>query len=86
MFVFHGFDDPIHVMHYIEHTKISTTRTLLCDRIDFRYSEPIIPGKTIESALLFVLVISPVIIQQKDHCDEQIFFTHINDEIYETTL
>ena len=69
--MFHGFDDPIHVMHYIECTKISTTRTLLYDRIDLRYFEPIILGKTTESALLFVLVISPVIIQQKDHCDEQ---------------
>ena len=71
MFVFRGFDDPAHVMHYIERTNISVTRTLLCDRIDLCYSEPIILGKTIESALLFVLVISPVIIQQKDHCDEQ---------------
>ena len=71
MFVFRGFDDPIHVMHYIERTKISATGTLLCDRIDLHYSEPIIPGKTIESALLFVLVVSPAIIQQKDHCDEQ---------------
>ena len=71
MFVFHGFDDPIHVMHYIEHTKISATRTLLCDRIDLRYFEPIILGKNIEFALLFVLVVGPIIIQQKDHCDEQ---------------
>ena len=71
MFVFRGFDDPVHVMHYIEHTKISATRTLLCDRIDLRYFEPIILGKNIEFALLFVLVVSPVIIQQKDHCDEQ---------------
>ena len=71
MFVFRGIDDLAHVMHYIEHTNISATRTLLCDRIDLHYSEPIILGKTTESALLFVLVISPVIIQQKDHCDEQ---------------
>ena len=71
MFVFRGFDDPVHVMHYIEHTKISATRTLLCDRIDLRYFEPIILGKNIEFALLFVLVVSSAIIQQKDHCDEQ---------------
>jgi hypothetical protein len=60
--VFRGFDDPTHVMHYIECTKISATRMLLCDRINFRYSEPIIPGKIIESALLFVLVVSPIIV------------------------
>ena len=60
--MFRGFDDPIHVMHYIECTKISTTRMLLCDRIDLRYFEPIIPGKNIEFGLLFVLVVSPVII------------------------
>ena len=71
MFVFRGFDDPVHVMHYIERTKISATRTLLCNHIDLRYSEPIILGKTIEFTQLFVLVVSPVIIQQKDHCDEQ---------------
>ena len=71
MFVFHGFDDPVHVMHYIEHTKISATKMLLCDCIDLHYFEPIILGKNIEFGLLFVLVISPVIIQQKDHCDEQ---------------
>jgi len=71
MFVFRGIDDLAHVMRYIERTNISATRTLLCDRIDLHYSEPIILGKTTESALLFVLVISPVIIQQKDHCDEQ---------------
>jgi hypothetical protein len=71
MFVFRGFDDPIHVMHYIERTKISATTMLLYDRIDLRYFEPIIPGKNIEFALLFVLVVSPVIIQQKDHCDKQ---------------
>jgi len=69
--VFRGIDDPTRVMHYIERTNISATRTLLCDRIDLHYSKPIILGKTTESALLFVLVISPVIIQQKDHCDEQ---------------
>ena len=69
--MFRGFDDPVHVMHYIERTKISATRTLLCDRIVLRYFEPIIPGKNIEFALLFVLVVSPVIIQQKDHCDKQ---------------
>ena len=69
--MFRGFDDPVHVMHYIERTKISATRTLLCDRINLHNSEPIVPGKTIESALLFVLVVGPIIIQQKDHCDEQ---------------
>jgi len=69
--VFRGIDDPAHVMHYIECTNISTTRMLLCDRIDLCYSEPIILGKTKESALLFVLIVSPVIIQQKDHCGEQ---------------
>ena len=58
-------------MHYIEHTKISATGTLLCDRIILRYFEPIILGKNIEFALLFVLVVSPIIIKQKDHCDEQ---------------
>jgi len=63
MFVFCGLDDPAHVIHYIECTKISSTRTLLCNHIDLRYSEPIILGKTIEFTLLFVLVISPVIIQ-----------------------
>ena len=77
MFVFHGFDDPIHVMHYIERTKISATMMLLCDHIDLRYFEPIILGKNIEFALLFVLVLSPVIIQQKDHCDEQKILLHI---------
>ena len=71
MFVFRGINDPAHVMHYTERTNISATRMLLCDRIDLRYSEPIILGKTKESALLFVLIVSPVIIQQKDHCDEQ---------------
>jgi hypothetical protein len=70
MFVFHGFDDPIHVMHYIEHTKISATRMLLCDRINLCYFEPIIPRKNIECSS-FVLVVSTVIIQQKDHCDEK---------------
>jgi hypothetical protein len=69
--LFCGFDDPVHVMHYIERTKISTTRTLLCDRIDLRYFEPIILGKNIEFGLLFVLVVSPVIIEPKDHCDKQ---------------
>jgi len=59
---------------------------LLCDRIDLCYSEPIILGKTKESALLFVLIVSPVIIQQKDHLMNKKFVTHINDEIYETTL
>ena len=56
MFVFCGLDDPAHVIHYIERTKISATRTLLCDRIDLRYFEPIVPGKNIEFGLLFVLV------------------------------
>ena len=69
--MFRGIDDPAHVMHYIECTNISTTRMLLCDRIDLYYSEPIILGKTKESALLFVLIVSPVIILQKDHCGEQ---------------
>ena len=71
MFVFHGFDDPIHVMHYIERTKIFVTRMLLCDHIDLCYFEHIILGKTKESALLFVHAVIPVIIQQKDHYDEQ---------------
>ena len=71
MFVFRGIDDPARVMHYIERTNISATRTLLCDRIDLRYFEPIILGKTKESALLFVHAVIPVIIQQKDHYDEQ---------------
>ena len=71
MFVFCGFDDPVHVMHYIERTKISATKTLLCDRINLHYFEPIILGKNIEFALLFVLVVRPVIIQQKGHYDEQ---------------
>ena len=62
MFVFCGFDDPVHVMHYIEHTKISAIRMLLCDCIDLHYFEPIILGKNIEFALLFVLVVSPIII------------------------
>ena len=62
MFVFRGFDDPVHVMHYIEHTKISATKMLLCDCIDLHYFEPIILGKNIEFALLFVLVVSPIII------------------------
>ena len=62
VFVFRGFDDPVHVMHYIECTKISATRMLICDRIDLCYFEPIILGKNIEFALLFVLVVSPVII------------------------
>ena len=62
MFVFRGIDDPTRVMHYIERTNISATRTLLCDRIDLRYFEPIIPGKNIKFGLLFVLVVSLVII------------------------
>jgi hypothetical protein len=49
-------------MHYIECTKISATRVLLCDRINLRYFEPIILGKNIEFGLLFVLVVSPVVI------------------------
>ena len=62
MFVFRGIDDPARVMHYIERTKIFATRMLLCDRINLHYFEPIILGKNIEFALLFVLVVSPVII------------------------